>query len=66
MEGGLVMIHLTKYTLRKDLDRIKKGDTVCDDNGKSGEVEAIQVLKHNTQKEYYYKLKNDGVIYLIK
>jgi len=59
------MINISKDTKASVLDRVKKGDIIRYDK-KFGEVIAIQVLKHNTQNEYYYKIKNDGVVLVIK
>lgn len=59
------MINISKHTKTSVLDRVKKGDIISYDK-KFGEVVAIQVLKHNTQNEYYYKIKNDGVVFVIK
>ncbi|WP_316738897.1 hypothetical protein [Pedobacter aquatilis] len=59
------MINISKYTKASVLDRVKKGDIISFDK-KFGEVIAIQVLKHSTQNEYYYKIKNDGVVLVIK
>ncbi|RNL54594.1 hypothetical protein [Pedobacter jejuensis] len=60
------MIHISKNTKSTDLERVKKGDTISFDNGKSGEVTAVQILEHSTQKKYYYKIKNDGIVLVIK
>lgn len=59
------MINISKNTKASVLDRVKKGDIISYDK-KFGEVVAIQVLKHETQNEYYYKIKNDGVVLVIK
>ncbi|MFC4210171.1 hypothetical protein ACFOWA_03190 [Pedobacter lithocola] len=60
------MIHVSKNTNAAILDRVKKGDVISFANGKSGEVLAVQILEHSTQKEYYYKIKNDGIVLVIK
>ncbi|RZL37938.1 MAG: hypothetical protein EOO96_04010 [Pedobacter sp.] len=60
------MINISKNTQTQILESVKKGDYICFNNGKKGEVIAIQVLEHSTQKEYYYKIKNDGVVLVIK
>ena len=59
------MINISKHTKAAVLDRVKEGDIISYDK-KFGEVVAIQVLKHSTQNEYYYKIKNDGVVLVIK
>ncbi|WP_316831957.1 hypothetical protein [Pedobacter aquatilis] len=60
------MINISKNTHAVVLDNVKKGDFVRCESGKMGEVVAVQVLAHNTQKEYFYKIKDEGVILIIK
>ena len=60
------MINISKNTNTYVLEAVRKGDYICLDNGKRGEVVDIQILKHNTQNEYFYKIKNDGIILVIK
>jgi len=60
------MKKLTKNSSKEDLENIKTGDTVKDDTGKQGEVANIEILNRRFEKQYYYKLKNDGTILVIK
>jgi len=60
------MINISKNTKPSVLDNVKRGDYISLDNGKEGEVIAVQVLEHGNQKQYYYKMKNEGVVLIIK
>jgi len=60
------MKKLNKNSSKEDLENIKTGDTVKDDTGKQGEVANIEILNRRFEKQYYYKLKNDGTILVIK
>jgi len=60
------MKNVNKKTSSKVLDEVKKGDIIKDDTGKKGEVEDIEVLNRKQETQYYYKIKNDGTILVIK
>lgn len=60
------MKKVTKKSSEIELDEIKEGDDIKDDTGKRGEVENIEVLERKKEKQYYYKLKDDGTILVIK
>lgn len=60
------MKKLGKNSSDKDLENVKEGDAIKDDTGKQGEVEDIEILKRKHEKQYYYKLKNDGTILILK
>ncbi|WP_316798225.1 hypothetical protein [Pedobacter frigidisoli] len=60
------MKKLTKRSSTQDLESVKAGDKIADDTGKKGEVSNIEVLERKTEKQYYYKLKGDGTILVIK
>ncbi|GAA4201657.1 hypothetical protein GCM10022289_15410 [Pedobacter jeongneungensis] len=60
------MKQLTKNSSKEELESIRKGDTIRDDTGKQGEVDKIEILTRRQEKQYYYKLKNDGTILVIK
>ncbi|KLT67343.1 hypothetical protein [Pedobacter sp. BMA] len=60
------MKKLTKKTSTQELEEVKKGDKIADDTGKKGEVSAIEVLQKREEKQFYYKLKGDGTILVIK
>ncbi|WP_316826124.1 hypothetical protein [Pedobacter miscanthi] len=60
------MKKLTKNSSKEELESIRKGDTIKDDTGKEGEVTQIEILTRRQEKQYYYKLKNDGTILVIK
>ncbi|KQM76287.1 hypothetical protein ASE74_19745 [Pedobacter sp. Leaf216] len=60
------MKKLTKNSSEEDLENVKAGDTIKDDTGKQGEVAAVEILNRKSEKQYYYKLKNDGTILVIK
>lgn len=60
------MKKLTKNSSEKELENVKEGDNIQDDTGKQGEVSQIEILERRREKQYYYKLKNDGTILVIK
>lgn len=60
------MKKLTKKSSMHDLENVKEGDEIKDDTGKQGEVSNIEILDRKQGKQYYYKLKNDGTILVIK
>ena len=60
------MKNVNKKTSTKDLDEVKEGDLIKDDTGKTGEVEDIEILNRKKETQYYYKIKNDGTILVIK
>jgi len=60
------MKKLGKNSSDRDLENVKEGDAIKDDTGKQGEVEVIEILERNHEKQYYYKLKNDGTILILK
>lgn len=49
-----------------ELERIKEGDIITLHNGKFGEVSKIQIINSGSQKKYFYKLKNDGTIFILR
>lgn len=60
------MKKLNKKSSIQQLDDVKQGDLIKDDTGKTGEVENIDVLNRKEETQYYYKLKDDGTILVIK
>lgn len=60
------MKKLGKNSSNKDLENVKEGDAIKDDTGKQGEVEVVEILKRKYESQYYYKLKDDGTILVIK
>ncbi|KQN35239.1 hypothetical protein OQZ33_20700 [Pedobacter sp. MC2016-05] len=60
------MKNVNKKTSSKVLDDVKEGDLIKDDTGKKGEVEQIEILDRKKEKQYYYKIKDDGTILVIK
>ena len=60
------MKKLTKTSSRQELENVKEGDQIKDDTGKQGEVSNIEILQRNNEKQFYYKLKKDGTILVIK
>lgn len=60
------MKNVNKKTSSKVLDDVKEGDLIRDDTGKKGEVEQIEILNRKKEKQYYYKIKDDGTILVIK
>ncbi|MBC6112581.1 hypothetical protein ACFOG5_23805 [Pedobacter fastidiosus] len=60
------MKKLGKNSSNKDLENVKEGDAIKDDTGKQGEVEVVEILKRKHESQYYYKLKDDGTILVIK
>ncbi|WP_421939065.1 hypothetical protein [Pedobacter sp.] len=61
-----MMKKVTRNTSNADLESIQEGDQIKDDTGKAGEVENIEILNRHKEKQFYYKLKNDGTILVIK
>lgn len=60
------MKKLTKTSSRQELENVKEGDKIKDDTGKQGEVSNIEILQRRNEKQFYYKLKKDGTILVIK
>ncbi|MFW0717823.1 hypothetical protein [Pedobacter sp. N23S346] len=60
------MKKLNKKSSIQQLDDVKQGDLIKDDTGKTGEVENIEILNRKKETQYYYKLKDDGTILIIK
>ncbi|WP_316829525.1 hypothetical protein [Pedobacter aquatilis] len=60
------MKEVNQYTPVYVLDSIREGDRISYRNGKSGEVVKIQVVCAKGQKQYFYKIKNDGTIFIAK
>ena len=60
------MKRLNKKSSIQQLDDVKQGDLIKDDTGKAGEVENIEVLTRKVETQYYYKLKDNGTILIIK
>lgn len=60
------MKKLNKKSSIQQLNDVKQGDLIKDDTGKTGEVENIEILNRKKETQYYYKLKDDGTILIIK
>lgn len=60
------MKKITKNSSEEELNNVKEGDNIEDDTGKHGEVTQIEILNRKHEKQYYYKLKNDKTILVIK
>ena len=60
------MKKINKNSSANELEAVKEGDVIRDDTGKQGIVSNIEVLERKKEKQYYYKLKNDGTILVIK
>jgi hypothetical protein len=60
------MKRITKNSPNAELENINEGDHIQDDTGKKGEVEHIEILNRCKEKQFYYKLKDDGTILIIK
>ncbi|MFC3563386.1 hypothetical protein [Pedobacter jamesrossensis] len=60
------MKEVNQNTSAHELDSIREGDQISVRNGKTGEVEKIQIVCAKGQKQYFYKLKNDGTIFIVK
>ncbi|RZK21205.1 MAG: hypothetical protein EOO86_01840 [Pedobacter sp.] len=60
------MKNISKKSSTKELNEVKEGDIIKDDTGKKGEVQDIEVLNRKKETQYYYKIKNDGTILVIK
>ncbi len=57
---------LIKRTLSlHELDSIKCGERILDENGRSGIVEEIEVLRYKGETQYYYRLKKNITILII-
>jgi len=49
------------------LEKIKIGDIIESDCGKSGKVVGIEILEYPREKQFYFKLENkNGTILIIK
>lgn len=60
------MKEVNQNTSARELDSIREGDKICVHNGKTGEVEKIQIVCAKGQKQYFYKLKNDSIVFIIR
>ncbi|AZI27583.1 MAG: hypothetical protein EOO44_18640 [Flavobacterium sp.] len=60
------MKNVNKKSSTKELNEVKEGDIIKDDTGKKGEVADIEILNRKKETQYYYKIKNDGTILVIK
>lgn len=60
------MKKIGKKSSIQQLEEVKQGDLIKDDTGKLGEVETVEILNRKTETQYYYKLKDDGTILVIK
>jgi len=60
------MKKVTPMSSAQALNEVKVGDQVEDNTGKRGEVANIEVIHYNKEDHYYYKIKNDGTILVIK
>lgn len=60
------MKNVNKKSSSQLLDEVKPGDIIKDDTGKVGEVVAIEVVKRKKETQYYYKIKDDGTVLVIK
>lgn len=62
----IIMKKVNWNTPAWELDCIREGDFISIHNGKCGEVTKIQIIHSGSQKQYFYKLKNDGTIFIIR
>ncbi|TCD26544.1 hypothetical protein EZ456_13220 [Pedobacter psychrodurus] len=60
------MKKVTPLTSTQDLEKVKVGDQISDNTGKSGTVESVEVLHYDRENQYYYKIKNNGTVLVIK
>jgi len=60
------MKKVTPMSPPQALNEVKIGDEIEDNTGKRGEVADIEVIHYNMEDHYYYKIKNDGTILVIK
>lgn len=60
------MKEVNQSTPARELDSIREGDRIRVRSGKTGEVERIQIVCTKGQKQYFYKLKNDGIVFIIR
>ena len=60
------MKEVNQNTPARELDSIREGDHIRVYRGKTGEVERIQIVCTKGQKQYFYKLKNDGIVFVIR
>ncbi len=60
------MKRVSILTSREELADVKKGDEIEDNMGKGGEVAEVEVIHYNSEDFYYYKIKDDGTILIIK
>jgi len=64
--NSITMIQLNQHTPVRDLESIREGDRIVLRNGKSDEVVKIQVVCNKGQKQYFYKLRHDGTVFIAK
>ncbi|NTD99192.1 hypothetical protein G6M26_47765 [Agrobacterium tumefaciens] len=60
------MKNINKKSSTQQLEEVKQGDIIKDETGKIGEVENIEVISRKNETQYYYKIKNDGTVLVIK
>jgi len=60
------MVEVSQTTTSLDLDNIRKGDEIAYKNGKLGIVEKIQIICAKGRKKYFYKIKDEGIIFIAK
>ena len=60
------MKEVNQNTPARELDRIREGDQIKVYRGKTGEVERVQIVCSKGQRQYFYKLKNDGSVFIIR
>ncbi|RNL52427.1 hypothetical protein [Pedobacter jejuensis] len=60
------MKEVNQYSSVNDLDNIREGDIIKHRNGKTAIVVKIQIVCAKGQKQYFYKLKNEGTIFIAK
>jgi len=60
------MIEVNQNTPSCQLDNIQEGDQICYKHGKFGLVEKIQIIFSKGRKKYFYKLRNDKTIFVMK
>ena len=60
------MIEVNHNTPSHQLDNIQEGDQICYKHGKFGLVEKIQIILSKGRKKYFYKLKNDRTIFVMR
>ncbi|WP_029288674.1 hypothetical protein [Pedobacter sp. R20-19] len=60
------MKKVNKRSSMQQLNEVEQGDIIKDETGKTGEVESIEVINRKKETQYYYKIKDDGTVLVIK